>query len=148
MLEVSLESGKNVLRREKTMLARIIAGVWLVGFLTCIGYDIVSDIPPPTYTSYQVVSKAQEYSYRKSSATQVNILIVKNLETGKLENKNVTVETHFTSDVGDKIEFENSERNLWKSFLYFFFSLITLLGGIICTYIFFLFRWVFTGKSW
>ncbi len=84
----------------------------------------------------------------ENSSTQVNILIVKNLETGKLENKNVTVETHFTSDVGDKIEFENSERNLWKSFLYFFFSLITLLGGIICTYIFFLSRWIFTGRSW
>ena len=131
------------------MLARIIAGLWLVGFLTCVGYDVVSDSPPSTYTSYQVFSKAQEYSYRKSSATQVNILIVKNLETGKLENKNVTVETHFTSNVGDKIEFENNNGvNLWKSFLYFLFSLITLLGGIICAYIFFLFRWIFTGKSW
>lgn len=131
------------------MLTRIIARVWLVGFLSCVGYDIVSDKKPPTYTSYQVVSKAQEYSYHKSSATQVNILIVKNLETGKLENKNVTVETHFTSDVGDKIEFENNNGvNLWKSFLYFLFSLMALLVGIICVYIYLLFRWVFTGKSW
>ena len=129
------------------MLARIIAGVWLVGFLTCIGYDIVSDIPPPTYTSYQVVSKAQEYSYHKSSATQVNILIVKNLETGKLENKNVTVETHFTSNVGDTLQFENNNGvNLWKSLLYFLFSLMALLVGIICVYYYLLFRWIFTGR--
>ncbi len=130
------------------MLARIIAGVWLVGFLTCIGYDIVSNSPPPTYTTYQVVSKAQEYSYHKSSATQVNILILKNLETGKLENKNVTVETHFTSNVGDTLQFENDERHLWKSFWYFAFSLITSLGGIICVYIYLFFRWIITGKSW
>ena len=131
------------------MLARIIAGMWLVGFLTAIGYDVFSAPKEPTYTSYTVVSKAQEYSYHKSSATQVNILILKNNETGKLENKNVTVETHFTSSVGDVIEFEdNNGVNLWKSFLYFFFSLITLLAGIICIYIFFLFRWIFTGKSW
>lgn len=130
------------------MLARIIAGVWLVGFLTCIGYDIVSNSPPPTYTTYQVVSKAQEYSYHKSSATQVNILILKNLETGKLENKNVTVETHFTSNVGDTLQFENDERHLWKSFWYFVFSLITSLGGTICVYIYLFFRWIITGKSW
>lgn len=131
------------------MLARIIVGIWLVGFLVAIGYDVFSAPKEPTYTSYSVVSKAQEYSYHKSSATQVNILILKNNETGKLENKNVTVETHFTSNVGDVLQLEdNNGVNLWKSFLYFFFSLITLLVGIICVYIFFLFRWIFTGKSW
>lgn len=130
------------------MLARIIAGLWLVGFLATIGYDVFSAPKEPTYTSYTVVSKAQEYSYHKSKSTQVNILILKNNETGKLEDKNVTVETHFTSNVGDKIEFEDNKGvNLWKSFLYFLFSLITLLAGIICIYIFFLFRWIFTGKS-
>lgn len=131
------------------MLARIIAGIWFVGFLTTIGYDVFSAPKEPTYTSYTVISKAQEYSYRKSSATQVNILIVKNNETGKLENKNVTVETHFTSNVGDVLQFEdNNGVNLWKSFLYFFFSLVTLLAGALCVYIFLLFRWIFTGKSW
>ena len=130
------------------MLARIIAGIWLVGFLVAIGYDVFSAPKEPTYTSYTVVSKAQEYSYHKSSATQVNILILKNNETGKLENKNVTVETHWKSNVGDKIEFENNERNLWKSFWYFVFSLLALLAVIICVYIFFLFRWIFTGKGW
>jgi hypothetical protein len=129
------------------MLARIIAGVWLVGFLTCIGYDIVSDSPPPTYTSYQVVSKAQEYSYHKSSATQVNILIVKNLETGKLENKNVTVETHFTSDVGDTLQFENDDRHLWKSFWYFVFSLIFVMAAYLLVCAGIGVRWIFTGKT-
>ena len=130
------------------MLARIIAGVWLAGFLTCIGYDIVSDSPPPTYTSYQVVSKAQEYSYRKSSATQVNILIVKNLETAKLENKNVTVETHFTSNVGDTLQFENNNGvNLWKSFWYFFFSLVVVVSAYILFWLVVGVRWIFTGKT-
>jgi len=133
--------------KENQMLARIIAGVWLVGFLTCIGYDIVSDKPPPTYTSYQVLSKAQEYSYHKSSATQVNILIVKNLETGKLENKNVTVETHFTSNVGDTLQFENDERHLWKSFCYVVFSILTATALGILFWVYCRIYWIFTGKS-
>jgi len=130
------------------MLARIIAGMWLVGFLSCIGWDVVSDSPPPTYTSYQVVSKAQEYSYHKSSATQVNILIVKNLETGKLENKNVTVETHFTSNVGDTLQFENDERHLWKSFWYFSFSIMSAIAAYFLFWIGVGVRWIFTGKGW
>ena len=129
------------------MLARIIAGVWLVGFLSCIGYDIISDSPPPTYTSYQVVSKAQEYSYHKSRSTQVNILIIKNLETGKLENKNVTVETHFTSNVGDTLQFEDDERHLWKSFWYFAFSILTATALGILFWVCVGVRWIFTGKT-
>ena len=133
--------------KEKQMLARIIAGIWFVGFLVAIGYDVFSAPKEPTYTSYTVVSKAQEYSYHKSSATQVNILIVKNNETGKLENKNVTVETHFTSNVGDVLQFENDKRNLWKSFLYVVFSLTTVGVMYILFWIAFGIRWIFTGKT-
>ena len=129
------------------MLARIIAGVWLVGFLTCIGYDIVSDSPPPTYTSYQVVSKSQEYSYRKSSATQVNILIVKNLETGKLENKNVTVETHFASNVGDTLQFENDERKMPIFLAYLLSSGILFIIYYLLCGVKDLLMWVLTGKK-
>lgn len=130
------------------MLTRIIVGMWLVGFLTTIGYDVFSSPKEPTYTSYTVVSKAQEYSYHKSSATQVNILILKNNETGKLENKNVTVETHFTSNVGDKIEFEDNNGVKFP----------LLLGYLLCSGILVilywlhlgvkdLLIWVFTGKK-
>lgn len=129
------------------MLARIIAGVWLVGFLSCVGYDVFADNPPPTYTSYQVVSKAQEYSYHKSSATQVNVLILKNLETGKLENKNVTVETHFTSNVGDTLQFENDERKM-PIFLGYLLSsgILFIIYYLLCG-VKDLLVWVFTGKN-
>ena len=133
--------------KEEQMLARIIAGMWLVGFLTAIGYDVFSAPKEPTYTSYTVVSKAQEYSYHKSSATQVNILILKNNETGKLENKNVTVETHFTSNVGDKIEFENNERK-FPSFLgYLLISGILFIIYYLLCGVKDLLMWVFTGKK-
>lgn len=130
------------------MLARIIAGVWLVGFLTCIGYDVVSNKPPPTYTSYQVVSKAQEYSYHKSSATQVNVLILKNLKTGELENKDVPVEAHFISKVGDEMKFENYERKMPVFLGYLLSSGILFIIYYLSCGVKDLLVWIFTGKSW
>lgn len=132
------------------MLARIIAGMWLVGFLATIGYDVFSSPKEPTYTSYTVVSKAQEYSYHKSKSTQVNILILKNNETGKLENKNVTVETHWNSNTGDVLQFENHEVSPPKSLLYILLSCIAYLLFLLSFPLRDLLRWIFTGKraSW
>lgn len=130
------------------MLARIIVGLWLVGFLTTIGYDVFSPTKEPTYTSYTVVSKAQEYSYHKSSATQVNILIVKNNETGKLENKNVTVETHFTSNVGDVLQFENKEVRFSLFLVYLLCSgILFLFFYVLVCFVKDLLLWIFTGKK-
>lgn len=129
------------------MLARIIAGMWLVGFLATIGYDVFSAPKEPTYTSYTVVSKAQEYSYHKSSATQVNVLILKNNETGKLENKGVTVETHWKSVVGDKIEFENKEVRFPLFLGYLISSGIMVILYWLLLGVKDLFVWIFTGKK-
>lgn len=127
------------------MLNRILAGVWLIGLLVCIGIDVFSPAKEPTYTQYEVVSKGQEYSYHKNSQTQVNILILKSLKTGEIMDKNVTIETHFKSQVGSVLSFEDDNNHIWKTVMYLFFTILgavalaLLLGAYAFIY------WIFTG---
>ena len=129
------------------MLARIIVGVWLIGFLASIGVDVFTDKKPPVLTSYTVVNKGQEYSYHKNNSTQINLLILKNAETGQIESRHVTVEAHWKSKVGDELKFAKNANFQRPQFMnYVEYSFISVVAIAIMTFFAMTFRWIFTGR--
>jgi len=68
----------------------------------------------PVYKDYVVVDKMMGYSYHKNNQHQVLSFIIKDVESGELESKDVSKVMHYKVNVGDHVRFEDESK---KSFV-------------------------------